>query len=1226
MTKHPTVTSSPHKQPTTTAAYYSILARVVPQGSSNKKIKLSLLLSHQDEEAQHLTSLPRLLSHKAPEKRHRIVRARTAYKPKHKKVRPQDVNDGTGEGPGGKPDWYKRSQTRFKEQPPEGKYARHLLPRIAPFPKGSRLTTERLQSINVGAWLWPEERRLFDEMMLNREGVMAFDWKEIGKIHPDVTPPIVIKTIPHQAWQEKNFPCPRAMLPSVTKMMRDRLERGVLEKCNGPYRNPWFLVAKKEPGTYRLINAAMKMNSVTMRDANMPPSVDEFSEEFAGCQCASLVDFFSGYDQLDLDPASRDLTGFMTPLGLLRMTTPPQGATNSVAQFVRVVMTILEDLYPDVAIPFLDDIGIKGPYTNYDDEETLPGIRRFVYEHIQNLDKTLDRLERAGACLGPKSQFCANGMNIVGFICGSAGRSPAASKIEKIISWAHCENVTEVKAFMGICVYYRIWIKSFATIAEPLYRLCRKQEPFIWGEEQVQAMETLKSKLTTAPLLCKIHYQKEDGWGDIVLGVDSSLNGWGGTLGQYDDKKRRRVARYESGLWNHAEQSYDATKRECRGILKCLQKLRFWLYGVHFVLETDAKVLVAQLGRAATDLPGALITRWLAWIRLFDFEIKHVRGKKHTAADGLSRRPWTSADRERAEQETDIDDFIAHELDANLIESSNPHESPTTAAGQPSLEGAPLGPLNDSYSERYQIIARHLLTLERPKHRTLTEHRKIVREATKYSVRSRQLWRNGTKSYPPRLVLDSKKDKLLILKELHDRVGHAGRESTYHRIAARYFWEGCWTDCRNFVASCRICQHRDKLRIEEALTPSRVVPLFQCIGIDVTKMPLRDNYNCIVIARCDFTGWPEAKPMFNPTAAKIADFIHNDVICRHGVFGEIKMDGGPEFKGAVIKSLSRRDIKVRTISAYNSKANGMIERGHKPLTAALIALTAGGAQSWTKMLPWVLFAIRTTTHAPTGHTPFFLTYGREAVLPVETRFPTWRTLPWDTVTSSESLIAMRARQVEMRDKDIEEAVLRKERHRKENAAYFDENHRLRTEPIHKDDIVLAYDVKQIDQDMSSKTKLLFRWLGPYRVTIANQEKSTYKLEELDGTPIRRTYAGNRIKRFVKREGYWFSVEDHEDDEESLPVPPNARFIFNDETAEEEERAAQEFRQDEGVIAIAQDTGAISRRTRSQLAKSSIHMPLSDIPQPLTKSVRFAVEIPPIATSEKDNYQPVKGSL
>ena len=74
-------------------------------------------------------------------------------------------------------------------------------------------------------------------------------------------------------------------------------------------------------------------------------------------------------------------------------------------------------------------------------------------------------------------------------------------------------------------------------------------------------------------------------------------------------------------------------------MLKAMRKVRFWLYGVHFVLETDANVLVAQLNRSATDLPGSLVTRWIAYIRLFDFKVRHIPGKKHTAADGLSQRP-----------------------------------------------------------------------------------------------------------------------------------------------------------------------------------------------------------------------------------------------------------------------------------------------------------------------------------------------------------------------------------------------------------------------------------------------------------------------------------------------------------------------------------------------------------------------------------------------------------
>src|SRR4051794_15602616 len=150
------------------------------------------------------------------------------------------------------------------------------------------------------------------------------------KIHHDISPPLKIKTILYKVWQEKNFSCSRSLLPVVVKILLERLDRRMLKKYEEFYRNPWFLVAKKKSEIYRLINTIMKINSVMMKDANMSLSINEFSEKFVDCHYASLIDFFSGYNQLDLDIQSRDLTAFIMPLKLLRMTTLPQEATNLV--------------------------------------------------------------------------------------------------------------------------------------------------------------------------------------------------------------------------------------------------------------------------------------------------------------------------------------------------------------------------------------------------------------------------------------------------------------------------------------------------------------------------------------------------------------------------------------------------------------------------------------------------------------------------------------------------------------------------------------------------------------------------------------------------------------------------------------------------------------------------------------------------------------------------------
>jgi hypothetical protein len=172
-------------------------------------------------------------------------------------------------------------------------------------------------------------------------------------------------------------------------------------------------------------------------------------------------------------------------------------------------------------------------------------------------------------------------------------------------------------------------------------------------------MVRLKKVFISPPALVAIDYSENAG--DIILAVDSSFKNWGAVLVQMVEK-RRAFSRYESGMWSDVEQRYDVTKRECREVLKAFKRTKAWLYGVFFILEIDAKVLAAQFNRSGTDLPGALITRWLAWIRLFDFEIRYVPGTKHTAADGLSRRPRSKSDDEDEKHEMDINDYIDAEL------------------------------------------------------------------------------------------------------------------------------------------------------------------------------------------------------------------------------------------------------------------------------------------------------------------------------------------------------------------------------------------------------------------------------------------------------------------------------------------------------------------------------------------------------------------------------------
>ena len=150
-------------------------------------------------------------------------------------------------------------------------------------------------------------------------------------------------------------------------------------------------------------------------------------------------------------------------------------------------------------------------------------------EHTQNLDQVLADLERAGVTIsGVKSQFCRAGIKIVRYICDADGRHPDTSKILKILDWPECTDTISAWAFLGVCNYYRIWIKNFAQVASLIYHLLKKNTLFAWGKEQVEAIDLLKLAPTTPLALMTLDYSK--GAGKILLVVDASLEEWGGVL------------------------------------------------------------------------------------------------------------------------------------------------------------------------------------------------------------------------------------------------------------------------------------------------------------------------------------------------------------------------------------------------------------------------------------------------------------------------------------------------------------------------------------------------------------------------------------------------------------------------------------------------------------------------------------------------------------------------
>jgi len=306
-------------------------------------------------------------------------------------------------------------------------------------PRG-RYTLERKEKLDMAheeGFLWPEERRLMHWLIGEQNEAFAWNDAERGKFKEEYFPPVEILTVAHIPWVKKPFRIPLAIHEEVCKMIKRKIDARVYEPLNLSYRSRWFCVIKKDGKSLRIVHSLEPLNRVTIAHLGLPPVTEELAMHFAGRACSGILDLYVEYDEGVLAERSRDLTTFQTPFGALRLITLPMGWTNSVLIFHDDVTYILREEIPKYTLPYIDDVPIRGPKTRYKLSggrvETLDRnlrIRKFVFEHLGNVNRILQRMKYAGGTFsGPKTTICSNHITIVGFECSYEERKPTSDAI-----------------------------------------------------------------------------------------------------------------------------------------------------------------------------------------------------------------------------------------------------------------------------------------------------------------------------------------------------------------------------------------------------------------------------------------------------------------------------------------------------------------------------------------------------------------------------------------------------------------------------------------------------------------------------------------------------------------------------------------------------------------------------------------------------------------------------
>ncbi|GJW44952.1 reverse transcriptase domain-containing protein [Tanacetum coccineum] len=357
-----------------------------------------------------------------------------------------------------------------------------------------------------------------------------------------------------------------------------------------------------------------KLNNATRKDHFLLPFMDQMLERLTRNEYYCFLDGFFGYFQILIDPLDQEKTTFTCPYGTFAYRRMPFGLCNAPGTFQRCMVAIFHDMIEKTMEVFMDDFSVFGDSFS---------------SCLSHLDKMLQRCEDTNLVLNwEKYHFMVKEGIVLGHKISKFGIEVDKAKVDVIEKLPHPTTVKGIRSFLGHAGFYRRFIQDFSKIARPMTHLLEKETPFIFSKECIEAFETLKMKLTQAPILVAPDWDLP-----FEIMCDASDFAVGAVLGQRKTKHFQPI-HYASKTMTEAQAHYTTTEKELLAVVYAFEKFRPYLVLSKSIVYTDHSALKYLL--AKQDAKPRLL-RWILLLQEFDVVIRDKKGAENLAADHLSR-------------------------------------------------------------------------------------------------------------------------------------------------------------------------------------------------------------------------------------------------------------------------------------------------------------------------------------------------------------------------------------------------------------------------------------------------------------------------------------------------------------------------------------------------------------------------------------------------------------
>jgi len=191
-----------------------------------------------------------------------------------------------------------------------------------------------------------------------------------------------------------------------------------------------------------------------------------------------------------------------------------------------------------------------------------------------------------------KCEFLQREIEYLGYIISREGIKPDSKGMQAVKDFPEPTKTHEVQSFLGLCSYFRRFVRDFSTKAKPLYDIVRKDSKFEFDANELECLEILKVNLLEAPILAL--YNPKD---PTELHCDASALGFGSILMQKKKDSKFHPVFYFSKRTTDVKAKYHSFKLETLAVVYSLERFRIDLQGIQFKLVTDCSALTLALNK-----------------------------------------------------------------------------------------------------------------------------------------------------------------------------------------------------------------------------------------------------------------------------------------------------------------------------------------------------------------------------------------------------------------------------------------------------------------------------------------------------------------------------------------------------------------------------------------------------------------------------------------------------